>query len=536
MIRSGRIPVGEPVSKDFAITLSGRPAQAYYARVSAIPYNRDWPGHQRELDQTELVSILSFSMDETVEIQIKPAKPFSNAVIRPLSSKLRPEIQAGTICLTIEQPGQYTLELDGTHHVLHIFADPAVDYSDVKAEENLLYYGAGMHYIGQVELMDNTAVYIDRDAFVYGAFYGVGAENIRIFGEGVLCGSWENRQDHNFIFPYDVSRIPEHMWGREGLHHVFGHKPQVEEVGDGTVYVPGTGTMLYQSRQQFKKRMEQGCLVKSGLHFYACRNVSVSGITVRDAAGLSNTYAACDGVSYDNVKIVGMWRYNSDGIDLYNCCNCLVKNCFVRTFDDGICVKGQTGWDIYNAENILVEKCVVWNEWGHSLEVGVDTVATEIRNITFRDCDCIHHAHSVMDIGNWDRARIHDVVFENIRVEYSVSDLMPVLQTADTDRFVAYPYASPLFSCTVNDPHFWSCDNIRGRNYDILVKDIQVLADYEMEFPEVIIMGIDEQHQCEHIVFENITINGKKIVALEEMRLQTNAFVKHIVLRDREEC
>ena len=531
MVSTVKIPVGEPISHEFGITLNGMAAQAYYARVSVYPYNRDWPGHQRTLDQTELVSILSFSADEPVRVCLTPERPFSKAVIRPLSCRIQPEIQDGRVCFTVAQPGQYTLELDDTHHALHIFADPVTDYTHLRGREKLLYFDAGIHYVGQVELTDNTTVYIDRDAFVYGSFYGIGAENIRILGEGVLCGSWEKRQSHNFIFPYDISRIPEHMWGREGLHHVFGHKPKVEEIGDGSAYVAGTGTMLYRNREQFRKRMEQMRLVKSGLHFYACNNVRVTGITVRDAAGLSNTYAACDGVTYDNVKIVGMWRYNSDGIDLYNCRNCLVKNCFVRTFDDGICVKGQSGWDTFNSENILVESCVVWNEWGHSLEVGVDTVAPEIRNVVFRDCDCIHHAHSVMDIGNWDRARIHDVVFENIRVEYSSQDLMPVLQVSDGDQFTPCAYASPLFSCGINDVDFWSCDNILGCNYDILVKDIQVLSDYDMEFPEMIILGIDDQHRSENIVFENISLNGKKITALEDLHLVTNEFVTNVVLQ-----
>ena len=47
--------------------------------------------------------------------------------------------------------------------------------------------------------------------------------------------------------------------------------------------------------------------------------------------------------------MMGCWRYNSDGIDMHNCENVHIDGCFLRTFDDSICVKG---FDCYYDEDV----------------------------------------------------------------------------------------------------------------------------------------------------------------------------------------
>ena len=41
-----------------------------------------------------------------------------------------------------------------------------------------------------------------------------------------------------------------------------------------------------------------------------------------------------------NVKLVGLWRYNADGIDVCNSQDVVVSDCFVRAFDDALVIKG----------------------------------------------------------------------------------------------------------------------------------------------------------------------------------------------------
>lgn len=535
MLKMMNIPASEHLSEDFSIRLNGQKTEALSVCVSAMPFNRIWSGKQRPVNQSETASVLSFAADEPVCVELFPTKAFETVTVRPLSEKIYPEISNVSISFTLSRPGQYVVELDGPHGALHIFMDPTDGFDVPHEEGNTLYFGAGTHHIGQVELLDGATVYIDRDAVVYGSFYAAGAENISILGNGVLCGSMLERGSDDLLLAYDVSRIPETCYeSPQQREQVLVRLQGKDLLPDSTdKYIPGSGSTLYRNKEHFRKVLEAMHPVKTGLHFYKCKNVAVNGIICRDSAGLSNTLVGCENVVYDNVKIIGMWRYNSDGINFYNCRNCKVKNTFVRAFDDGICMKGLPGYDTEKTENILVENCILWNDWGQSLEIGVDTVAPEICDIIYRDCDCIHHAGPVMDIGNQDRALVHDVLFEDIRVEYSVHDLRSKMQQDDEDLYVPERDISPLIWARV-DCNLWSADNIPGNSYDITFRNIEVFTDDNMQFPAIELFGKDETHTCRNFVLENIRMNGKKICKKEDLNLKLNEYVKEseIILRE----
>ena len=522
MLQITHSPTSEPISTDFSITLNGIPVTPVQVRVSAVPHNRLWPGGQRPLDQTELASYLCFAADEPVSVCVTASHPFQSIVIRPLSANIRPEVSGNQISFTLSAPQQCTVELDGPHHALHLFADPITDFGVCPDAKNVLYFGPGTHRPGQIELSDNTTVYIDRDAVVYGSILAVGAENIRICGNGVLDGGWDERATENFLLAYDFARCPSQSWEWQQMHERFqGHDALFPHPQP---YVPGTGTFLYQSKEQFAQLLEVMKPVRTGLHFYACNNITVSGIIIRDCAGLSCTHAGCDNLQYQNVKLIGMWRYNSDGIDLYNCRNVLITDCFLRTFDDSICMKGQIGWDTRNMENVRVENCVIWNDWGHSLEFGADSVASEIRDIVFRNCDCIHHVSNVMSLYNTDRAQIHDVLFEDIRVEYSKYGLPPQYQHSDEEEYIAKPASAPLIYATTTPPGTWSNDNLAGRIYDVTFKNIQVTLDEGHPLPDIYLQGLDAEHTVELTIQAPFTLNGKPVHSAAEFDLTIGEF------------
>ena len=516
----------DAISHDFAITLNGEVAYPLTTRVSAMPYNRLWPGHQRPIEQSETASYLSLSADESVAVTVRPRHPFSEVTVRPLSEGITPTCQNGEIRFTLPHVGQYTLEIDGPHHALHIFVDPILDFG-VRAEDpRVLYFGPGEHHVGELDLEDDTTVYIDRDAVVYGSILAVGRRNLRILGYGALDGSEDTRDTDNFLLAYDYARAPKGNWEYEQMQARFSGEGDLFPALDES-YVPGTGSVLYRGREHFYRVLAAMRPVRSGIHLYACRDVEIHGIVLRDSAGLTATQAGCEGIVYDDVKLIGMWRYNSDGIDFYNCRRCAVRNSFLRTFDDTIGIKGQLGWDTENTTDILVENCVLWNDWGHSLEFGADTVVSEIARLTFRDCDVIHHTHAVLDIKNMDRAHIHDVSFENIRVEYSRHDRAPEYQSEDERPYGNEHRMSPLISAIL-DSHMWSNDHLYGANEDILFSHIQVLTDEGMPFPPSSLAGYNKEHKTRRIRIEGVTHNKNPIHTLEEMNMTLHPFTEEI--------
>lgn len=523
MITFVEYPIASEISDSYEITVNGKRAHAVKTRVSAMPFNRLWPGKQRSLEQTEFVSYISISTDEQIlDFTITPAVAFKEAVIRPLSSGVIAQIKDGKIHFEIHKTGYYTVELDGPHNALHLFIDPIHNFDIQEDTDSVCYFGPGVHNVGEMRVKSGMTVYIHRDAVVYGSILGVNVKNVKILGEGVLDGSFYERETESFLLGYDYSRVPDASWERKQMKNIIDENADC--FTDVSTYQKGSGTFVYRDNAQFNKLLETMQPVKTGLNFYASENIEVTGIIIRNCAGLSVTQAGCKNVHYKNVKLIGMWRYNSDGIDFYNCQNCSVSKCFLRTFDDTICVKGQVGWDTMSSSNILIEECVLWNDWGHTLDIGVDTVAPEISNIIFRNCDLIHNTTAAIDIGNLDRAYIHNILFEDLRIEFSQYDLKPVYQSTEEMTFVPQKHTPALIEmflgCGV-----WSNDNLYGKTENVTFKDIIVFSD-DSDFNSTIsLKGYNEEHNIKNITFQNITHNGKPLSTPEELNITANEFV-----------
>ena len=89
---------------DYIVKINGNKVEPNTARVSAVPFNRRWSGHQRQIDQTELVQFISLSTDEPLNFEIVPQKQFTDIKIRPKSLGITPEIKDGKIFFTLDKP------------------------------------------------------------------------------------------------------------------------------------------------------------------------------------------------------------------------------------------------------------------------------------------------------------------------------------------------------------------------------------------------------------------------------------------------
>lgn len=517
MVRITKIPDGEKVSEDFAISINGLTAKAYAARVSAMPFNRYWPGRQRPIEQTEQASFLTFTMDEPVRLELTASKEFHEAVIRPKSRGILPEIDGKTLRFTIEQCGQYTVELDGVHHALHIFANPEKDFGVSPDQENVVYFPPGVHHSGMIHLKSNQTLYIDQDAVVYGAVLAVGAENIRILGYGILDGSWEKRENPSMLVPQDFfRRNPAFDFCSPNLQGQRLEKP---------IY-PVSGSVLLQDDEQFIKYLQDWNMLYSCIHLYGCSNCEINGLVLRDSPGFTLIEANCTNAVCDNIKLIGMWRYNSDGIDIFNSRNCSISNSFLRNFDDCVVLKGIPGWDTWNMENILVENCVLWCDWGRSLEIGAETCAPYYRNIIFRDCDCIHNSSVVLDIQCCDRAEVHQILYEDIRVEYSHYDRKEVYQHSDDETFRSQRNVPQLIYAGFGGDMFYSNDRIKGNISRVTFRNIQVLSDTAM--PSVTLEGYDAEHMVSNVTIESLTFNGEPVT--DPAAICTNQYTSGVEL------
>ena len=492
-------PAEESKSDDFDVFVNGKSVFVYQARASKFPINQIWPGHQRPIDQTEIVSFCYFDFEGEIEITIKPRKEIETVEIRPKEFGINPNIKNNTITFKISRPVQFAVEINGYHQALHVFANPISKYQVNKNDPKVHYFGPGIHNSGVIKPKSDETVFIDGGAIVYGTIYCENAQNVKILGRGIL----------------DASRIE-----RDEAFNMI----RMKNVSNG----------------------------------------NIDGIILRDPHFWSTRLDNCNGLTFNNLKLIGFWRYNSDGINLVNCKNIDIRNTFIRSFDDNIVIRGSRSAYVepYNIiENIRVDNCVLWNDWGRALEIGADTFADTIKNISYTNIYIPRFTSVAMDIQNCDRGFITDINYENVFIEEPITDgliigIAPIVKNAWGKIIVLGIYES-----------FYSADTIRGnidnisfknifykrentsykvsmedtiiidesasfKNYDLFIRDNIYYGDIQYNATgtsDIYLSGFDDNHIVSNVHIENFLINGKKIIDLDSVG--TNKFVRDVFLK-----
>jgi hypothetical protein len=382
---------------------------------------------------------------------------------------------------------------------------------------------------------------------------------------------------HIFANPVETFKINK----KDPKVHYFG--PGIHEAGvinvksDETVFIDG-GAIVYGvincENTRDIKIMGRGILDASKIErgkapnmitLKRVLNASIGGIILRDPHEWTVITTNCDSISFDNIKLIGLWRYNSDGINIENSKNIIIRNTFVRSFDDNIVVRGTKG--VYNEnygiiENIIVDSCVLWNDWGRALKFGSSTVVDTIKHISFSNCYIPHFTTVAMGIQNCDRGYIKDVHFKNIYIEDPISDSLrigkvPVVKKAWGKIIVLGIYGGFYSTDTIrgnisdiyydniryNRTYPESIDyfgydsvyiekNINYKNYDTFIRDNTYFGDIKYNCTHsnnIYLSGYDSKHIVNNIYIKDYFINGKKVTDLN--LIGENKFVKNIFMK-----
>jgi polygalacturonase len=78
------------------------------------------------------------------------------------------------------------------------------------------------------------------------------------------------------------------------------------------------------------------------IYFRGCRNVVISGITLKDPGSWNQQYDQCRNVVIDRIIVDSKSYWNNDGIDIVDCDSVSVTNSYFDAADDGICLKSHS--------------------------------------------------------------------------------------------------------------------------------------------------------------------------------------------------
>lgn len=329
------------------------------------------------------------------------------------------------------------------------------------------------------------------------------ATNFNVACPSKLCVEFENKKPL-FLFLYKPEQVnPDDYdyYFKSGEHSL----EQLTLMAGQSVYLE-TGAVLkthvYAEYADDIKICGHGIIDTVGigekgrrmLYFKSCNNLQIEDVSLFGAISWCVVPIACNNVNISGLNII-TYEVNGDGIDLVGCENVQVDNCFIHAADDCVAIKANDYDDNIGCKdcfNITVKGCILWNTRpGNAIEIGFETRCDEIYNVTFEDIDVLHcefegwQSGGVLTIHNGDRAKIHDILYKNIRVEDASQKLIDF----------------KIFNSR------YSKDLQRGQIYNIIVEDVTYLGD---KMPPSILRGFDFNHLINNIKVINLTHKGVK--------------------------
>ncbi len=371
-------------------------------------------------------SFANFDMSGRVEVRITSKQSLQNVVIRPLSSGIKPKlVDDHTMILTLDQPRKLSIEPNGTKAPLLLFANPLETNPPKSDDDNVIYFGPGLVKPERIILEENQTLCLAGGAVVKAEVL-VRGDNVRICGRGILDGSdWE--------------------WRKGPIGNLIAVRD--------------------------------------------CKNVQISGITLRGSSHWTIVPKSCQNVTIRNVKLCNSRVQNDDGINPCNSQNVLITDCFIRSDDDCVAMKGlDFQGDNGNVEGITVENSILWCDRARIFLLGHESRAKFMRNITLRNLDIIHFTMTPFLFEPGEEMALENVTVENIR-----------LHGEGQREFIRL---RPVVNQYMHNKVPGHIRNIRFSNITIDGQPGEYLVQ---------LIGADAEHKVQDVQFENVSILGSKL-------------------------
>ena len=147
------------------------------------------------------------------------------------------------------------------------------------------------------------------------------------------------------------------------------------------------------------------------IHLFKCNNVTVKDVTLKDPACWTQQYELCNKLTIEGIKVDAKAYWNNDGLDVVDCCDVIVRNCYIDSSDDAYCFKSHHVDGV--SENVLVENCI-----GRSSASGVKfgTLTKGVfRHFVFKDITIFDTFRSAINIASVDGGRVEDVLVDGLK-------------------------------------------------------------------------------------------------------------------------
>lgn len=181
------------------------------------------------------------------------------------------------------------------------------------------------------------------------------------------------------------------------------------------------------------------------LAFVDCKNVSVTGITIKNSAAWVQEYLRCNKVLINKVTVLSNEYWNNDGIDINNSKNVTITNCYINVADDAICLKSE-GNKLDSCENIYIANCTLRSS-ASAFKMGTGSKGG-FRNITVKNLKIFDTYRSAIAIEAVDGGFLENVSIKNVKATNTGNAIFIKLGHRNTDA--KYSTVKNIFISNIN--------------------------------------------------------------------------------------
>jgi len=195
-------------------------------------------------------------------------------------------------------------------------------------------------------------------------------------------------------------------------HLIIGNKVKnISIIGNG--YINGQGKALCNLEDTMPKWVyvkDINKRVEPMIEIYECEDVIIRDVHISNFSGWNTHIFNSKKVNISGIKIINdQFSPNSDAIDITGCHDVMINNCYIKTCDDGICIK--TSEESNTSERITVTNCIIETNCA-ALKVGNESVK-DMHDITFSNC-VINNTSRPIGIYSQEGANLSNISISNI--------------------------------------------------------------------------------------------------------------------------
>lgn len=318
--------------------------------------------------------------------------------------------------------------------------------------------------------------------FLTGQLVLVSDMTLHVDASAVVLGIQSDKEEH---YPHHLiqTKYPNRMLEDCQRRLIYGnHVTNVTITGGGTINGQGTYEPWMNVKNLGTEKDRPSIFA-----FVGSENITVSDLTLLYPACWTQVYIESDNITIRNLKVnTGKLTPNRDGIDIVDCHNVLIEDCFIQSEDDGICFKSGSE---YGCKDVVVRRCLLDKlnvEPGNCIKLGTDGLGS-FMNFEFIDLKLVNAvAQTAIVLESMDGAVIDNINISNCEIDHCGQAVFILL--ADRKRTV--PGRKPRIG-SISNVHI---KNIRGRNFT-------------QQFPSII-TGI-KGHNIQKVTFENFDLELK---------------------------